>query len=79
MAYILYYQGLVQMYRCVGAWMYVCVFSIYNYIIRSLYLYAVVSDYINIIKTTFDFYIDFKKDLNSIDTHKHGNKVKLLI
>ncbi len=42
-------------------------------------LYTMEGDYINIIKTTFDFNFDLYPALNSIDTQKHGSKEKLSI
>ena len=40
---------------------------------------TVVGENINIMKTTFDLNFDFIKLLNSMDTHKNGNKEKLSI
>ena len=40
---------------------------------------TVVCDSINIMKTIFDFNFDLLQALNSMNTQKHGNKVKLSI
>ena len=54
----------------------VCLTSLYNAFEYS----TVVSDYINTMKTTFDFNFDFYKAVkqHAADTHKHKNKEKML-
>ena len=46
---------------------------------EHIYFHTVVGENINIIKTTLDLNFDFIKLLNSMDTQKYGNKMKLSI